>query len=111
MATFSSELKQALRRDDAGEVTRLMNSVGRTRPHQKRALKLLMESFERGKPAVTRALLTWGADANGVVEETLDNALVACGSLFSCRGDSRADRSGRRRQPDGFSGAHAFTRS
>ncbi len=68
-STFGTDLRKAVQQGDAAQVLALMNSVNRTRPHEKRALKMLFHSIESDKPAVTRALLFWGADANGVLEE------------------------------------------
>lgn len=42
----------------------LLNSVARTRIHEKRALKMLIESVERDKLAATQALLSWGIDSD-----------------------------------------------
>ena len=78
MTSFSVELMHALRRDDANEVVRLMNSVNRTRPHEKRAVKMLLESIERDKLAVTKALLDWGANPNGVVKEETGETSLLC---------------------------------
>jgi len=67
---------KAVRLDDATGLLSLLNSVPRTKIHEKRALKMLVESVERDKLAVIQALLAWGADANGEYGHYFQTPLV-----------------------------------
>jgi len=75
-SSLTSDLLKAVRLDDAASIAALLNSAPRTKIHEKRALKMLIESVERDKLAATQALLSWGVDANAEYGNDLLTPLV-----------------------------------
>jgi len=75
-SSLTTDLMKAVRLDDATGLVSPLNSVPLTKIHEKRALKMLIESVERDKLAVTQALLAWGVDANGEYDHHFQTPLV-----------------------------------